>query len=356
MAVTRVTYCAREDVKNALDIKLTARQDAIVDAAIEAATDTVEGELHRKFYPRVMTRYWDWPNFQYAYPWRIWFDEWEIADITVNVPVVTSGGVPIPASACNFEPINDGPPYSYLELRRDLSYSFGNGPTPQRDVAIAATYGHWTKTTAAGQLAAAMTDTTGTTATVTNAAAVGVGNLITVDSERMLVADRAMVTTGQTQQGSGVSTAHVNDVALQVPDGTQIHVGEVLQLDSERMLAVDVTGNVATVKRQWDGTVLAAHTGATVFAARLLTVERAAYGTTAATHLNAAAVGVGLIPAGVRNWTTGLAVVDVVQKTGGYTTVQGSGPGSIVKVGAGLPALADAAMAKYGRKSRQRAV
>lgn len=353
MAVTRVTYASRENVKNALDIKLTARQDSIVDDAIEAATDTVEGELHRTFYPRVMTRFFDWPNFQYAYPWRLWLDAWELADTPTSV---TTGGTAIPLDAINFEPINSGPPFTYLELQRNLPYGFGVGPTPQRDIAITGTYGYWTKTTPAGQLAAAVNDTTSTTVTVTNAAAVGVGNLLTIDTERMLVTDRAMAATGQTQQGPGVSTDKTNDVSLLVADGTQIHVGEVLQLDSERMLAVDVTGNIATVKRAWDGTVLAAHSSATVYAPRLLTLERGAYGTTAATHSNAAPVGALIVPAGVKNWATGLAVVDVVQKTGGYTTVQGSGPGTIVKIGAGLPALADAAMTKFGRKARQRAV
>jgi hypothetical protein len=353
MAVTRVTYCSREDVKTALDIKLTARQDALVDAACEAATDTIEGELHRVFYPTILTRYWDWPNFQYAYPWRLWLDQWELADLPTSV---TTGGEAIPLEACYFEPVNSAPPYTYLELRRDLPYGFGVGPTPQRDVAITGPFGYWTKTAPAGQLAAAIGDATSTAVTVSNAAPVGVGNVLVVDTERMLIADRAMVATGQTQQGPGASTDKASDVALQVADGTQIHVGEVLQLDAERMLAVDVTGNVVTVKRAWDGTVLATHAAATVYASRLLTVVRGGYGTTAAAHASGAAAAAGLIPAGVRNYATALAVVDVVQKTGGYTTIQGSGPGSIVKIGAGLPQLADAAYTRYGRKSRTRTI
>lgn len=57
--ISRVCYCTREDVKNALDIKETARNDDQIDRAIEGATDTIEDDLNRKFYPEVDTRYFD---------------------------------------------------------------------------------------------------------------------------------------------------------------------------------------------------------------------------------------------------------------------------------------------------------
>src|SRR5258708_18397047 len=95
-----------------------------------------------------MTRYFDWPNFQYAYPWRVWFDQWELAAIPT---AVTTGGQSIPLSAINFEPVNSGPPYTYMELQRNLSYSFGVGPTPQRDIAITGPWGFSLDTEPAGQ-------------------------------------------------------------------------------------------------------------------------------------------------------------------------------------------------------------
>src|SRR5215470_16485337 len=154
MPVTTPCYCSREQVKRALDVKETARADWQIDRAIQSAARDIEGQLHRRFYPEDATRRFDWPNFQYAYPWRLWLDQWELAAIPTSV---TSGGVTIPISACNFEPVNSEPPYTYLELRRDQPYSFGVGSTPQRDVAITGTWaGCPAVTDPAGTLTAAV--------------------------------------------------------------------------------------------------------------------------------------------------------------------------------------------------------
>ncbi len=356
MAISRPCYATRERVKRLADIKLTARNDQQVDDAIEAASDSVDGLLHRVFYPTVTTRYFDWPNFDYAYPWRLWLNDKELADVTANVPVVTSGGQVIPSAACNFEPVNSGPPFTYLELRRDMPYSFGVGQTPQRDVGISGTFGYWTRTQPGGALASAMGDTTGTTATVTNGAAVDVGDNILVGSERMLVTDRQMVSTGQTQQGSGVSTAMKNDELLQVADGTAFSPQEIVQLDAEQLLVVSVTGNFLAVIRAWNGTTLAVHSGATVYALRQLTVVRGALGTVPAAHAGSTAVVVAVVPPLVRQLAEAEAIVAVAQQVGAYAQVQGDGQSKVVKIGQGLPDLRDRCYTAFGRKSRIRVV
>lgn len=356
MAVTRPTYATREDVKKALDIKQTARNDAQIDQAIEAASDSVEGFLHRVFYPTLDTRYVDWPNFQYTYPWKVYLDAAELADITTVAPVVTSGGNVIPAGDILWGNPRYNPPFTYFELNRATSASLGQGSTPQRDVAITGLFGYWAKTAAAGALAAAVSDTTGTAVTVTNSTALGVGDTFLVDSERMLVADKTMVTTGQTQQGSGAGTASSSDVALGVTDGTKYFVGETLLLDSERMLVVDIAANTLTVKRAWDGSVLATHTGAAIYALRQLTVVRGALGTTAATHGNAAAVSRHVVPPLVKQLAIGEAEVDLVQQGGAYANSQGSGAAKQAGIGQGLDALRKRCYAAYGRKARSRVV
>lgn len=72
MTVSRACYCSREDVMRALDSKLTARNATQIDRAIEAAAQSIDALTHRRFYPWTGTRYFDWPNFQYARPWRPW--------------------------------------------------------------------------------------------------------------------------------------------------------------------------------------------------------------------------------------------------------------------------------------------
>jgi hypothetical protein len=359
MAITRAAYCTRERVKQAADIKLTTHNDWQVDDAIEAAADSVDGLLHRVFYTTLTTIVVDWPNFQGTYPWKIYLDAAELADITNTVPVVTTGGddpVVIPAANILWGPANYGPPYAWLELDRSTSSAFGLGDTPQRDVHILGQRGFRDAFAPAGALGAAMSDTVGTAAQVTNGALIGVGDVMVVDSERMLVTDKAMVTSGQSQIGSGVSTASKSDQLLQVTDGTKYAAQEVLLLDAERMLIVDIAGNNLSVVRAWDGTTLATHSAATVYALRELTVTRGAFGSTAATHLSAAAATRAVVPALVRQLALAEAIVDVAQQIGAYSQVQGDGASKVVKIGQGLPDLRNRCLAQFGRTNRQRTV
>lgn len=356
MTATRPVYATREEVKAAADFKLTARNDAQIDRACESATDSVEGLLHRVFYPQLATRYFDWPNFQYAYPWRYWLDNKEIADITNPVPVVTTGGTVVPTADLIWRPENSAPPFTYLELNRSTNAGFGAGPTPQQDVAITATYGYWLKTTPGGALAAAVNDTTGTSVTVTNSIGAGVGDLVTIDSERMLVTDKAMANTGLTQQGTGCGAANNADVALALGtgNGSKVFVGETLLLDSERMLIVDIAGDTATVKRAWDGSVLATHTAASIYAPRTWSVQRGATGTTAATHLNSAPIVRALYPGLVKELAVGEALVEVRQQIGAYAAAQGTGSATQKNIGQGLDDVRDRCYARFGRKARIR--
>lgn len=355
MAITRPTYATREEVQQALDIKLTARSNLQIDMAIEAASDSVDGFLHRVFYPTIATKYFDWPNFQGTYPWKLYFDAAELADVTVNVPVVTSGGNVIAAADVLWGPWNYAPPFTRMELSRATSATFGQGNTPQRDVAVTGTFGYWVKTASAGTLASAMTDTTGTVATVANGAAAGVGDNILIGTERMLLVDKAMVTTGQTQQ-SGLTSALNNDVTLGVTDGSKYFMYETLLLDSERVFVVDIAGNNLTVKRAWDGSVIAAHTSATIYALRQWTVTRGDLGTTAATHLISAPVNRAVVPGLVRQLTLAEAEVAAVLGQAAYATVQGSTPGAQTSIGSGVPDVRDRCYAQFGRKARIRAI
>jgi hypothetical protein len=343
-------------VMSALDIKLTARSANAVDRAIETAADNIDGQLGRAFFPEDRTARFDWPEPRGGMPWRVWLRRNELADVTTKVPVVTSGGIVIPANTILWYPPNQGPPYTRMELDRSSSSAFGQGPTPQMDIAINGTFGFWTRTNPAGALAVAMTDTTTGLATVTNSTAVGVGDILIVGSERLLVTDKAMVSTAQTQQGAGAGTSNAADVALTVTDGTKYFAGEVLLLNSERMLITDIAGNVLTVKRGWDGTVLATHSGATIFTPRNLTVTRGALGTTAATHLINSACLISQVPTIIRDLSIGEASVQGEMEIGGYAGSQGQGGGTTTDIGEGLADKWEEAKTRYGRQMRSAVV
>jgi len=355
MSVSNACYCTREEVQRALDIKPTQLDAIRVDRAIETARDDIEALTHRRFYNVVETRYFDWPNYQYAYPWRVWFDAAELADITSPVPVVTTGTTVVPAANLFWgNPSYPYAPFNYVEINRATNSAFGVSATPQRDISILGLFGFWNRTTSAGALGAAITDTTGTSITLTNSNSPGVGDVMIVDSESMLVQDRSFVSTGNTQF-AGLTTALASDNSLTVSGGT-FYTGETLLLDSEQLLVISVSGSVLTVKRAWNGTVLATHSGATIYAGRNLTVSRGYGGSTAATHSNSAAVTISLIPAAVKSLAIAEALNIIQQETSGYSHMTGEDGMQQTITGGTLDELRDQVYTQYGRKARRRVI
>ncbi|MCF3101426.1 hypothetical protein IPZ58_07510 [Streptomyces roseoverticillatus] len=352
-----VWYATREDVKEALDSKETARNNGRIDRALESASRSVEGQLHRRFYPQTATRYWDWPNEQTARPWRLWLDESDL----ISVSALSSGGTTIDASAYILEPNRSGPPYSRIELKLSTSASFGGGSTHQRDITVTGLWGYRNDEAFVADVDEAMT-TTETDLDVTTSAGIGVGSVLRVGSERLIVTGKTMKDTGVAIDVSDALTASAADVSLTVSTLTGAPVvDEVILIDSERMLVVDVAGSVLTVKRAWDGSVLAAHTaGARIYAPRTLAVSRGALGTTAATMSAGDDVYRWSPPGPVQALTVAEASNLLLQEAAGYArTVRaqtGTGTRSISAVTAALEELRTQVYASHGRKARTRAV
>lgn len=355
MTITRPCYCSRFDVARASDIKSTARSNDAIDRAIQSAADNIDGQMHRVFYPTDTTHYLDWPNFQRAYPWRIWLDQWELADVTSNVPVLISGGTTISSGDIFWGPWNYSPPYTFAELDRSTSSSFGHGPTPQREISIKGTFGYSIATQTAGTLAANINGTT-TTVTTSDGSLLGPGNVLIIGSERMLVTESSSTDTTATLT-SGGTTAVASDTSLTVSDGTKVNAGEVILIGSERMLCYDVTGNVLTVKRAWDGTVLATHSPSdAIYAYRTWTVVRGVLGTTAASATAGAAATINQPPALIRDLAIAEASVQARQELGLYSDPQGSGAGATKAIGSALAEKWVSAITAFGRKARSRVV
>jgi hypothetical protein len=357
MSINRPCYVTRESVQRAMDLSGTILSQDRVDRAIEAASDKADGDLHRVFFNSVYTAKYDWPNYQRAYPWRIWFDASELADVTVNPPVVTTGGNVIPDSAVKFGPWNYAPPYTYMELDRSKNYSFGLGSTPQQDVQVQGTYGYWIKTEPAGALTASLS-LNATTTTVSNSQVAGTGDVLQIGSgpvpEYCLVRDKQMVDT--TVSYAGLTQNKASDNAVTVTDGTKFFAGELLQADTEQVIILSVTGNVLTVKRGFNGTVLAAHSGGTLYAQRQLTITRGDFGSTAASYISGQALNVTLIPSAVRDACAASALMQVQQETAGYAATAGSGGTSMRVTMDAVSAAWDKACTKFGRKLRVRVI
>ncbi|MFI6530511.1 hypothetical protein [Streptomyces uncialis] len=352
--MVRPWYATREEIKGELDVRETARSNWRIDRALLAASEAVEGLCHRRFYPEEGTRFFDWPNAQRAAPWRLWLNDNEL----ISVTSLTTGGFPV-ADSDFFLRRSDSreePPFMYVELDLSSNAAFGGGETSQRDIAIAGLFGYRDESTAVGTTAEVLdasessVDVDGPTS-----AAVGVGSLLRIDDERLIVTGRTMLDTGQTIQ-AGV-TAQAKDVILTVPSAAGFAVDEVVLVDAERMLIVDIAGTSLIVRRAWDGSTAAAHdAGTAVWAPRSLAVVRGALGTTVSVHSLGAAVSRWDPPGGVRQLTIAEAVTDLLQGRSGYARTAGSGENEREVSGRGLADLRARVYASHGRKARIRAV
>lgn len=351
----RALYATYEQLKLSMDFAETARNRSIVLDELAQASDSADRLCQRRFDPLTQTRYFDWPNDDQrgAPSWRIWLDG---DRQLIELASLSAGGTTIDVADTLLEPANDGPPYNRLELNLSTSAVFGTNGTHQR--AIAAT-GLWAGARvdeeSAGTLAEAL-DSTETGVDVSDSSTIGIGSLVKVDSERMLVTNKSWLTSGQTLQTSITADRAITSVA--VTSGAGFNADELILVDSERMRIVDIAGNTLSVKRAEDGSTLAAHTsGATIYVPRTLTVTRGAQGSTAATHSTSTAILRWVPPPLINELTIGYAEVGLLQRGAGFARMAGQGENAREARGAGLADIVKRVReSSYARKARHRAV
>lgn len=355
----RVFYCTREEVQDAFDVREAAHRSAQIDQAIASASDDIDGWLNRHKHglaPRDATRYFSWPDRNYSSTSRVWFDENEL----VSAVSITSGGVTLSPAEFFLEPVNSGPPFTYVEINQAGSGSFGNSGTSQRAIEIVGTWGVNDDRRPGGALAEPL-DASETAVDVTDASLVGVGSVLVVDGERMLVTGRVGLDTNNNILADLLALKNAQTVSIS--PGAEFSVGETIIVGAERMRIVDRTTDTLTVIRGYDGSTLAAHTnGDGIFALRTLTVERGALGTTAAAHLTAATVETWDVPSIVRSLCIGEAITRIEQEVSAYGArvysdeAERDSSGTEVVAGRGLTDVRKSAARRYKRKFRKRAV
>jgi hypothetical protein len=323
--------------------------------ALADATEAVEGLTHRVFYPVQDTRKMDWPPRAGMTPWILRLDANEL----ISVTSLTSGGVSIAPGDFLLRRADDKaePPYTRIEVKLSGPATFGGGSTYQQDIVVTGLFGYRNDETTAGTIIEALDATeTGVDVDAAASAAVGIGSLLRIDSERVIVTGRAQLDTGQTLAGSGLTNQN-NNVTVTVQSGTAFATGESILIDGERMRVDDIAGNTLVVTRAWDGSTIAPHSiGATIYAPRTLTVIRGALGTTAAAHLTAAPVYRWDAPGSVRQLCIAEALTDLLQGRSGYARTAGSGDNERETSGKGLADLRARVYTSHGRKARMRSV
>lgn len=346
-------YCSRQAVKRALDVKETARSDGQIDRAIGSASRSIEGLLRRTFLPVTATRHFRWPPEQPGKSYRLWLDSSEAISLTTLV----AGGVTIAAADYFLEPANEGPPFSSIEIDLSSSASFSSGDTSQRAIVATGLFGYRNDEDTVGALSGSLAASESATASITfTVSDVGVGDILRIDSERVIVTALTMVDSAQGLGGAGL-TARDSDVTVPVTDGTAFGAGMVLLIDAERMLVVDVAGNNLVVRRAWDGSVLATHAAAAdIYTLTGVDVARAQLGTTLAVHSDGAAVYRFVVPELIRDLCIAEAVNTLAQEQSGYSRTPGSGETAMAASGAGLADIRNRAVEAHGRRYRGGAI
>lgn len=317
-------YATREMVKGASDVKETAQLNDAIDRNLERNAREAEqmlGWLH--FYPVLATRYFDWPDQQQGSPWNLWMNDNPLHSLTA----VTSGGdALVVGTDVLLEPANRGAPYSCVRINSESSAAWSSGASGfQRAVALT---GLWCwgahRYANAGTLTAAIASVDTVNVDVSNSAAIGVGDLVQIDTERCVVTGKLEIDTGVNSTGSLSDSMAAR--ALTVPSGPAFAAGEIITIDTESMRVERVLGNTLVVKRAWDGTVLAAHnTNSDIYAARRLVVRRGFGGTTAATHLIAAAISRWIPPLSLTEWVLAETQNSIAQENNAWARVIGAG-------------------------------
>lgn len=352
-----IFYATREQVMRSLEILQSAYAGSLIDAKIDSSSRSIEGQLHRRFYPERRTILKDWPNPNPAYTWEV-----DLGDQTlISVTAVTSGGTDITSNV--FLRRGDDlqePPYSFLQVNLASASSFAASTTFQRSLSIAGLFGHNdTDVSLAGGLMNGAINASVSTIAIKPSSGIltpGVGSILLVGTERMIVADRRLVATGDTTGGG--NSASQADRVIPCGGASNFATGEVILIDGERMLINDIVpGASLIVTRAFDGTVLAAHlTGATIYALRSFTVRRGALGSTAAVHSDLDSVYPHNFPGLINELCVAETVCALEQNAGAYARTVGTGSSARDAVGAGLEDVRARAYAAYGRKNRSAAI
>lgn len=352
-----IWYATREQIKDSLEVAYGSRAHKRIDRCLDAGSRAVEGQLRRRFYPERKTVTFDWPNFQYAASWQLWLE----SNTLISLETLTSGGVTIDAADRFLRRMDniDEPPYDLIEIDLDSAAAFQAGNTHQRAVSALGLFGWNDTATSIVHATLGGNINSSVTTLVLNPSSgvypVGVGSIVLIGTERLVLTERRMSDTTQNLQST--MAAQKADTVVDVTDGTAFAVGETLLLGAERMRINDIAGNNLVVERAWDGTQLTSHSAnEDVYAGRTFTAIRGALGSTAASHTAADSAYAHEFPPLVNELCVAETIVLLEQESAGYARTVGSGPSARESVGAGLMDVRARAIEAYGRVSRSAAI
>ena len=351
-----IWYTTREAVKTALDEMETARSNDAIDEAIESGARDVDGFCLQPvdgMAPLLATKRFDFPSRAQRSSNRVRFNGPQL----ISATLVTSAGGTVTISPSDYilEPPNE-PPYTSIATDLSVSATFDSGATYQNAIAITGLWGWDNVTRSVGSLSSTLAASTSATASLAwTTARFGVGTVLVIDSERMVITSRSFV--DSTQNLGADLAADMTATAVSVSDGTGFAVEEIINVGTERMRVVDIIGNTLTVLRAWDGSQLAAHTtGADVYALTGVELERAVLGTTLAAHSSAAPVSAWRPHGLLAELNRAYAINTLLQGRAGYARVAGTGEFAREFTGRGIAAIEEDVRTVFVPQVRHRGI
>ena len=349
----RPRYITREHVQRATS---NMYDPMLIDGMIVSASMAAEDWLHRIFYPRVGVALLDWPTAANndAYRFDLGINE------LISVTRVVSGGTDVPLTdiILRREDDIDSPPYGILELRVGSNYCLQASPNGQQSLSITGKFGYNDTTNSTGAvLSGAITDSDEQLSITpfNNRVDIGVGSLILIDDEYMIVYGNRYDDTGATLS-AGMSAAK-GGTTLLIDDTTAIAVNETIIVDSERMYITAITGSTVTVRRATEGTTLAGHlANSVVYAARTFLVSREACGSTSVVHADATGIRVHEFNYLLQELVTALVIVALSQSLAEYGKTVGTGTMTRESSGKGLQEIQERVYWALGRMERGGAI
>ncbi len=346
-----IYYCTFEDVARALDLKWNSRSEKAVLRAIETGSRATEALCHRRFFPWLGQYRFDWPSPKYRNSWTIWLDGKDLISVS---ELVSGDDGPIPVEGYFLEPTNSGPPYTSVQVDLGDSYTFSSGATHQQAIQVTGLWGYDLNERAVTVTSEGIAADT-VEMRVDSGSDLGIGDLIRVDSERMVIRGRRWATSGVNL--AGPLAANMGSQTVAVTDGDAFSPGETILVGFERLYINDVVGDSINVQRCWDGTTLAAHlVGADVLVSRSMLVDRGMLGTAAASHNSTSVVYQHRFPALIRQTAIAEAINQHYQELSGYSRVSGAGDNAKEYTGRSLNDLRSRCYTAHGRMARFRSV
>jgi hypothetical protein len=305
-----------------------------IDKAIAAASDMVEGMLHRKFYPEIATHYFAGGDFMVNSAGELTLYGYDV--ISISSMIINGNLVSSDSYFLDSEPMSAGEfPGSLISISKT------------DEVIITGTFGYSSYDVLEATLVGGI-DAVTTSLDISDSSGIFVGHTLRIESERFRVLEKQQLDSGDTITAN--LDAKASATLVGVNDASSFNVDETVLIDGEKMLIVDIAGNNLIVERNYDGSVLAAHTlGTVVYVPRRLKVRRAILGTTAATHADGSDVYRLTPPSLIKSLCIAEAMNIISQEKSSYARSIGSGDSLREVQGRGLADIRKAAMTNYRR-------